>query len=203
MPWTPSVFIVDDDESVLDSLRTLLQSEGLPTECFSSAESFLSCVDASRPGCIVLDLNMPNITGTELLRRLREQNCARPAVIITGYAEIETVVQTMKLGVTEFLTKPCLPSKLIEAVKTALAHDNADRKEHQERRRRLQRLEALSEDERRVLEGIVQGLTNRELADAMDVSVRTVQLRRAALFARLEVKSVAELMTFLRKADGR
>lgn len=200
---SPTVFIVDDDESVLDSLRALLQSEGLPTECFSSAECFLSHVDASRPGCIVLDLNMPSVTGTELLRRLREQNCARPAVIITGYAEIETVVRTMKLGVSEFLMKPCLPSKLIEAVKTALAHDSAERKEHQERRRCVQRIEALSKDERRVLDGIVQGLSNRELADALDVSLRTVQLRRAALFARLEVKSVVELMAFLRKAEGR
>jgi two-component system, LuxR family, response regulator FixJ len=201
MTTTPTVFVVDDDPAVLHSLQTLLDSQGLTSECYPSAEAFLDAVDARRPGCLVADLRMPGVTGIQLLQHLADNRQSRPTVVISGFAEVSSVVQSMKLGAIDVLEKPFHPAKLLSAVRNALDADVHRRARSVEQRQALDRVEGLSADERAVLAGIARGLTNREIADELDVSLRTVQFRRSSLMAALQVKSKSELIELVQRAN--
>lgn len=200
MTHPPTVFVVDDDPAVLHSLQTLLDSQGLRSECFSSAEAFLEAVDPQRPGCLVADLRMPGVTGLQLLQRLAEKRQGRPTVVISGFAEVSSVVQSMKLGAIDVIEKPFHPGKFLVAVRNALAADERQRARSVQQHQALERIEALSADERAVLGGIVRGLTNREIADELDVSLRTVQFRRSSLMTSLGLKSKAEMIELVQQA---
>lgn len=200
MPEVPTVFVVDDDLAVLHSLQTLLEEQGLPAECFSSAEAFLKSVDPQRPGCLVADLRMPGVTGLQLLQRLAESRQGRPTVVISGFAEVSSVVQSMKLGAIDVLEKPFHPGKFLAAVRNALQIDDQLRVSTAEQRSALAQIEKLTADERPVMAGIVRGLTNREIADELDVSLRTVQFRRSSLMATLGLESKSQLIELAQRA---
>lgn len=195
-----TVFVVDDDPAVLHSLQALLESQGLRSECFSSAEAYLEAVDAQAPGCLVADLRMPGVTGLQLLQQLAENRQGRPTVVISGFAEVSSVVQSMKLGAIDVLEKPFHPGKFLSAVRSALDADNQQRSRSVRQREALEQIEALSADERVVLSGIVRGLTNREIADELDVSLRTVQFRRSGLMTTLRLNSKAELIELVQRS---
>lgn len=196
----PTVFLVDDDLAVLDSMSRLLRSEGLRTECFSSADQFLCEVGVHRVGCLVVDLRMPGKSGIDLLQTLSTSRVSRQVVVISGYAEITSVVQSMKLGASDFLQKPFPPSKLIDTVRSALELEVRSRHAEKLKCQSEQRIHALAEEERIILAGIVRGLTNQQLADEMGISLRTVQFRRASLFESLGVKTKTELLAIVQEA---
>lgn len=197
----PTVFVVDDDPAVLDSLQRLLSSQGHRVECFSSGEGYLQSVTADRAGCLVVDLRMPGVTGLQLLQHLAIEESSRPTVVISGHAEIASVVQAMKLGAVDVLEKPFQPSHLLKAVQAALLVDAGTRGRVDTRRRARERINQLSADERAVLGGIAHGLTNRQIAEQLDVSLRTVQFRRSSLMETLKVSSRSELIELVLQAD--
>ena len=197
----PTVFVVDDDPAVLDSLQRLLTSQGHRVECFSSGEAYLEGVAAERAGCLVVDLRMPGVTGLQLLQQLASAESSRPTVVISGHAEIASVVQAMKLGAVDVLEKPFQPSHLLKAVQAALVVDAGSRGRIDTRRRARERINQLSADERAVLGGIAHGLTNRQIAEQLDVSLRTVQFRRSSLMEALKVSSRSELIELVLQAD--
>lgn len=146
---------------------------------------------------------MPGMSGVQLVRHLVERAAFRPTVIITGYAEITLAVEAMKLGVVDFLEKPCPPARLVEAVKRALEQEQRDWKRRRDRLEAQAKLSALSAEERAVLNGIARGLTNREIAAELDVSLRTVQFRRASLVKTLGIRAKSDLLALVEKAEGR
>lgn len=200
MPAPPTVFVVDDDSAVRDSLSALLSSQGLPAECFPSAGAYLDSVSETRVGCLLLDLRMPGMTGIELLQRLANDGASRPTVVITGCADISAVVQAMKLGAIDLLQKPCHPGKLVELVRTSLESDIRNRSRQQQHENDLKRIEALSGSDQLLLSGIVRGLTNQQIALELDISLRTVQFRRKHLFASLGIKKKSELFEVVHSA---
>ncbi len=200
MTEVPTVFVVDDDLAVLHSLQTLLEVQGIPAECFSSAEAFLQEVDPQRPGCLVADLRMPGVTELQLLQQMAERRQGRPTVVISGFAEVSNVVQSMKLGAIDVLEKPFHPGKFLAAVRNALQIDEHSRNRTAEQRIALDRIENLSAEERPVMAGIVRGLTNREIADELDVSLRTIQFRRSSLMATLGLESKSQLIELAQRA---
>ncbi|MDX1969567.1 MAG: response regulator [Planctomycetaceae bacterium] len=198
---TPTVFVVDDDHAVLDSIARLLATQNFVTECFPSAEAFRQRLkDSPCVGCLVVDLRMPGMTGCQLLERLAQEGLSIPTVVITGHAEIEAVVQTMRLGAIDFLQKPFPPARLLEAVRQALNLAVTQSAANAEQRDVQQRLNALSADEQLVLWGIARGLTNQQIADEMDVSLRTVQLRRSSLFKSLNIQSRPEIVALVQSS---
>lgn len=185
-----------------------LRVAGLVTDGFSSAAEFLEHVGPERPGCLVLDVRMPGMSGLQLLSRMVERGDCRPTVMITGYAEVRAAVDAMKLGAVEFLLKPFAAETLIQTVTQALARDGERRRAQHQRSAAAERLAVLSRQEQMVLWGIIRGLTNRQIAQELDVSLRTVQSRRSGLFKTLDVTSKAELVALVEQAgwsaiDGR
>lgn len=192
---TPAkIYIVDDDQPVVDSLRLLLGGLEMPIETYRSAEAFLQQVPVSATGCMVADLRMPGLTGLELLKRIRELGYDLHVVMVTGHADVATVAQAMKLGAIDFLEKPCPPAQIVAAVRAGLARAAEGTQRALPRQEFEQHLEQLTVDERAVLDGLILGRTNPEIAETLDVSLRTVQARRASIFEKLRVSNRAELV---------
>ncbi|MGE3315316.1 MAG: response regulator transcription factor, partial [Planctomycetaceae bacterium] len=175
-------------------------SNGLSARCFPTAERFLESVNDDDVGCLLLDLRMPGMAGHQLLQRLSGGTSMRPTIVISGYADIPGVVKAMQLGAIDVLEKPCPPRKLVESVRSALETDIRDRGESRCRHLDLSRIQSLSSIDRLILGGIVRGLTNMQIANELEVSLRTVQLRRKRIFALLSVKSKAELFRMIRSS---
>ena len=160
-----TVFVVDDDAAVLHSVASALASRGMNAECFESADAFRQNVDATRPGCLIVDLKMPGMSGIQLLQQLKLEQDFRPAVVITGFAEIETVVQSMKLGAADFLQKPFVPAQLIEAAQQALEKDRRLRESRQAGEGARSKLATLPKEEIAVMSRLARGLTNQQIAN--------------------------------------
>lgn len=200
------IFIVDDDASVRESLAWLLRSRRLPSEVFDSAEAFQhkfeSGVPPRQPSCLLLDVRMPGLSGLALFDWLieRELHLAMPVIFLTGHADVSTAVDAVKRGAFDFCEKPCSDNALVDRVEQALAQSQAVLQTHQQEGR-LQALQAeLTERERRVMALVVEGLPNKLIADRLDISVRTVEVHRARVFDKMEVKSAVELVNLFRKA---
>jgi two-component system response regulator FixJ len=189
----PTVFIVDDDPAVCRSTVTLLSAHGLESLCFESADEFLARFDPAAPGCVLLDLRLPGMTGEELLRALRKARAQIPVIIITGHGEVPVAVRTMKLGLVDFLQKPVDHEMLIATVREALRQDQAQRKREANRRDVVQRIKRLTPRERELMGFLAQGRTSKEIAGALKVSVKTVDNHRAHLLTKLQANNVAEL----------
>ena len=157
MSGTPTVIIVDDDRFVRDSLAQLVASMDLAAECFESAEQFLDGADLSRPGCIVLDICLPGLSGLSLHKVLSESGFHPPVIIVSGHADIPTAVRAMKLGVFDFLEKPYFPKQLVEIIRAAIPLDAKQREEASELECSKERLAKLTPEERAVLDGIGAG----------------------------------------------
>jgi two-component system response regulator FixJ len=194
---TPMVFIVDDDEAVRDSLRLLLKSVGIAAQVFGSAQEFLAAYDAARPGCLVLDIRMPGMSGMELQQHLNTRGAVIPLLFITGHGDVPMAVQAMKNGAFDFLQKPFRDQELIDRVQRALAKDAENRVGLSQHSKMRSRLDSLTSREREVLELMVQGKPNKIMAADLGISQRTVEIHRARVMEKLGVNSLAQAVRMM------
>jgi len=195
-----TVFIVEDDAAVRDSLGLLLGLQGFRTQSFSCAEDFLRIYRPSWAGCLLLDVRMPGMNGLELQESLRDQGLALPVIFMTAHGDITTVRTALKSGATDFLEKPVDPTALLAAVRTALDADAARRRAALEVEGMRQRLSVLTARERQVMELVAKGCHNREIAETLGISPRTVEVHKARVMEKLQVQSVPELVRIVLRA---
>jgi len=186
------VHIVDDDEAVRQSLAFMLSSAGLAVRVYESASAFLAGLDTVQDGCLVTDIRMPDMTGIDLLRRIRAKSRSLPAIVITGHGDVPLAVEAMKAGAIDFIEKPFDEEAILNAVKTAL--ERAEGAPDGDLAAIAARLQTLSERERQVLEGLVAGHPNKVIAATLGISPRTVEVYRANLMTKMEAKSLSELI---------
>ncbi len=190
----PTVFIVDDHDGVRDSIAELVESVGLHHSTFASAQQFLDGFDPEARGCLVLDVRMAHMSGPALQERLNAIGAAIPIVFISGHADIEVAVRTIKAGAVNFVTKPYKEQQLLDSINEALARDAANHDAPAAKREFAARLAALSEREGQVLDLVVAGQSSKSIARTLGISFRTVELHRNHIFEKLSVASVAELV---------
>jgi RNA polymerase sigma factor (sigma-70 family) len=188
------VYVVDDDPAVGDSLCFLLRSVGLPAKAFGSAEDFLRHYDPERPGCLVLDVRMPGMSGLELQDEIKKRGIAVPVIILTAHGEISAAARAFKNGALDFLEKPCNDQQLLDAVNRALRTDRQWRQERQALAQTEQRLQRLTEREREVLRLILAGLSSREIAHRLGLQHKTVESHRTNILRKMQARNVADLV---------
>lgn len=193
----PTVFVVDDDPAVLDSLSELLESVGLRVATYPSAGAFLDSFDPERPGCLVLDIRMPGMSGLDLQEVLVERQALLPIIFITGHGDVPMAVHAMKHGAVEFILKPFRDQDLLDRIERALADNLARRQDHLERRGIQERLDTLTPREREVLERVVAGQSNKVLAHELGISQRTVEIHRAKVMEKMQADNLAELVSLV------
>jgi two-component system response regulator FixJ len=189
-----AVHVVDDDVAVRKSLAFLLASEGLPVRLHESASTFLDDAPSIEVGCIVTDVRMPGIDGIELIRRLKARGIALPVIVMTGHADVPMAVEAMKEGAVDFLEKPFGDEVFLAAVRSALARQEKNSHHGTQVAEVQGRFEALSVRERQVLDGLVAGKANKVIAYDLGISPRTVEIYRANVMAKMQAKSLSELV---------
>lgn len=189
-----TVFVVDDDEAVRKSLRLLLKSQGMPVVTHESAAEFLATYDPEQPGCIILDVRMPGMSGLELQQELNRRGAVIPVVFITGHGDVPMAVEAMKHGAVDFLQKPFSDKELSDRIQRALATDLRNRKLLDEKDRIRARLAALTRRELQVLQLVTLGKANKVIAGDLGVSQRTVEIHRAHLMQKMGATSLAHLV---------
>ena len=190
----PTVYVVDDDASTRELLAWLMKRNNLAVEVFADARAFLAAYQPGAPGCLVLDLNMPGMSGLDLQRYLNEQGVLVPVIFLSGRADIPRAVQAVREGAIDFIEKPFDYKRVVERIRECLDRDREQRVRVVRRRAVSERLGSLTQREREVLDLVVAGKLNREIAEALDISIKTVEAHRANLMEKLEVNSVAELV---------
>ena len=201
-----TVFVVDDNVGVRKSVRALLESAGLAVEAFASGEEFLAAYDPERPGCLVLDVRLRHNSGLDLQDELRRRRAMLPIIVLTGHGNVPTSVRALKAGAVDFLQKPAPPKLLLERIRAALDSDRQARAVTTERTVVTEQLARLTPREREVMELIIAGKTSKEIAVAMQVSVRTVEGHRRMVLSKMSVSSAAQLVRTVlrsRQADPR
>jgi FixJ family two-component response regulator len=188
------VFLVDDDPAVRESICDLLDSEGIRSRSFSSAEEFLENWDKEMAGCVLLDVRLPGISGTELQSQLSDRGISLPIIIMTAHGDIPMVRKVLKAEAVEFLTKPFQANELLDAVQQALALDRASREVDKAVRSIQGRVQTLTEREMQVLELLTAGLTNKEIGERLHLSMVTIKLYRGQLMRKMHADSFAELV---------
>ena len=198
----PTVHVIDDDESIRELLAWLMKRNAIRVETFPDAKSFLRTYRAETPGCVILDLFMPGMSGLDLQQYLNEHGIEMPVIFLSGRADVPKAVRAVKEGAIDFIEKPFDYRRIVELVRACLARDAA-RREARERARALAlRLGALTQREREVLDRVVAGKLNRLIAEELDISIKTVEAHRAHIMEKLEVGSVAELVQATMGAKG-
>lgn len=198
-----SVFIVDDDEAMRDSLAWLLESNGLRVRSFESGEAFLDAYREDMAGCLVLDVRMPGMSGLELHEKLQGLCSTLPIIFVTGHGDVPMAVSALKKGATDFIEKPFNNKEILGLIEQCLA---ADREQSSQRRRHAQidkRLANLTPREREVLGLIAAGRLNKQIADDLGISIKTVEVHRARVMDKMAVRTVAELVQLVMKSSGR
>lgn len=188
------VYVVDDDAAVRESLAWLIQSVDLRAVPCASAQSFLDAYDRSHPGCLVLDVRMSGMSGLDLQAELARREIAVPTIIITGHGDVSMAVRAMKMGALDFVEKPFNDQELLERIQRAIDADHAARQGGREREQACALLATLSPREREVMDLLVLGKANKEVADVLGLSTRTVEGHRARLMEKLACSSLAELV---------
>ncbi len=187
------VHVVDDDDAVRDSLQLLLKSVGLESACYSNAQSFLDDY-ADEPGCLILDIRMPGISGLALQKEIRQRGWLIPIIFITGHGDIPMAVEAMREGALDFLQKPFREEELLQRISDAMERDNEIRRHNKARAARDARLDGLTPRETEIAQRIVNGQANKVIAMELGISLRTVELHRARIMEKMQVRSVAELV---------
>jgi FixJ family two-component response regulator len=194
IPKKGTVYVVDDDEAVRDSLQWLLEGKDYRVRCFESAESFLSRYDAREIACLIVDIRMGGMTGLELQDRLIERRSPLPIVFITGHCDVPMAVNTMTKGAMDFIQKPFNEEALATLVERMLAHARDAFSEHQQSASRDALISKLTGREAQVLERIVAGRLNKQIADDLGISIKTVEAHRANIMEKLNANTVADLL---------
>lgn len=188
------VHVIDDDEAVRQSLKFLLESASIGVETHASATEFLRLLPEVEPACVITDVRMPNISGIDLLRRLRELKRGIPVIVITGHGDVALAVEAMKIGAADFLEKPFDDEALLASVRSAINSHGREQQRHNERGEVEARLATLSKRERDVLDGLVAGLANKQIAFELGISPRTIEIYRANLMTKMQAASLSDLV---------
>ncbi len=190
----PIIYVIDDDDAVRQSLEFLLKTAGVKVRSFESGQAFLDVLSDIKSGCVLTDVRMPEITGIDVLKKIKEVNPDLPVIVITGHGDIALAVEAMKLGAVDFLEKPFDDDLLLGAVKTAVSRDADTGKRKAEIAGIHDKLAALSNRERQVLEGLVVGHANKTIAFDLGISPRTVEIYRANLMTKMAANSLSDLV---------
>jgi two-component system response regulator FixJ len=196
----PTVFVVDDDEAICESLRLLIGDIGLEVRTFTGAMPFLSQYNPSQPGCLVLDVRMSGMSGLELQAKLRDLGWRIPIIVITGHGDVPMAVEAMKAGAMDFIEKPFRDQVLLDSIQKAIDLDARARRQWQEKREAQSRTQLLTQREREVMERLIAGKTNKSIAFELGISQKTVDFHRANILGKVGVSSVVELVRLLQKA---
>jgi FixJ family two-component response regulator len=196
------VYIVDDDEAMRDSLVWLLESHGYAVEGYPSAESFLASFDEEMRGCLLLDVRMPGMSGLELHEALVARRSALPVIFVTGHGDVPMAVSALKKGATDFIEKPFSDKEMLRLVDQCLAMELARRERQVHEAAARRRLETLTDREREVLELVLVGKLNKQIADTLGISMKTIEVHRARVMEKMGVHSVAELVQAAMAAKG-
>ena len=188
------VHVIDDDEAMRESLAFLLGAVGMEVRTYESALGFLDVAPNAEAGCVITDVRMPGLSGVDLLRRLRELKLGIPVIVITGHGDVPLAVEAMKIGALDFLEKPFDDEVLLASVRSALNQLDQDQRRQGKRKEIERRLTALSNRERDVLEGLVSGHANKQIAYDLGISPRTIEIYRANLMTKMQAASLSDLV---------
>jgi FixJ family two-component response regulator len=190
----PVVYVVDDDAAARAAIQSLLHSVGLRAETFGSAQEFLACRREDAPACLVLDVRLPGVSGLDFQRDLAARKVAIPIIFITGHGDIPMSVEAMKAGAIEFLTKPFRGQVLLDAIHKAIERDRAARHEQSKTAELRQRVATLTPREREVMQLVISGLLNKQIAAEMRTSERTVKIHRGQVMRKMQAGSLPDLV---------
>jgi len=188
------VAVVDDDVSAREGLESLIRSAGWRAETFASAQEFLAHSRPDAPGCLILDLQLPGLSGLDLQKRMAEVGLEIPIIFLTGHGNIPASVQAMKAGAVEFLTKPVDEQELLEAIQEAVERDRRTRQRHSEIRELQNRYESLTAREQEVMQQVVAGLLNKQIAGELKITEFTVKIHRGQVMRKMRASSLADLV---------
>ena len=193
-PTTPTVVVVDDDISVRESLELLIQNEGWQPALFESAEEFLARLPALVPSCLVLDVNLPDLSGLDIQQRISDEKSSTPIIFVTGYGDIPTSVRAMKAGAAEFLTKPLDGTIVIQAIRDAVLRSQANLQREGAQRQLQERFGSLTKREREVMDLVVKGLMNKQVGFELDISEITVKAHRGRVMEKMHATTFVDLV---------
>ena len=194
-----TVFIIDDDSSVRKGLTRLIKAAGLPAESYASAREFLDSGNLEKPGCIILDVQMPKMTGPELQEELNKTESCMPIIFLSAHGDVLTATHTMKMGAVDFLTKPVDGNDLMEAILISLKKDRVNRDQKAECAIIHEKLKTLTPREHEVLTYVITGMLNKQIAGDLAISEETVKIHRGRVMQKLEIVSIAELVRLCEK----
>lgn len=194
---TPTVFLTDDDPAIRDAVGLLLRANGLAVETFASAVDFLESDAVQRPGCLLLDVRMPGMSGLDLQKRLQEMSCRTPIIFMTGHGDVPMAIRAMKAGAFDFVEKPFQAQALLDRLQEALALDAQERRRQARRNEVAARMALLSPREREVMERVVAGQYNKVIAADLGISISTVEIHRKRVMEKLQAASLSEMIQML------
>jgi RNA polymerase sigma factor (sigma-70 family) len=197
-----TVYVIDDDEPVMQSQLAVLERHGFEARGFTGGLSFLSAFDPQRHGCILMDWRMPEMSGMELLEELKNRGMPLPVIILTAFADVPMAVGAMRTGAVTVLQKPCPEGELLEAIQQAVEADRTSRRQNQQRDDIRRRIDRLSDGERQVMDLALSGKMNREIAAQLGIGLRTVEKRRHNVMQKMQVESLAELMQVMMTVEN-
>jgi two-component system response regulator FixJ len=196
------VHVVDDDAAVRDAVGLLLSTEGFDVRTHPSAHAFLEAIDARQEGCVITDVRMPEMNGIDLISRMKEDRIGMPVIVLTAHADVPLAVEAMKLGAVDFLEKPFDDEELLSAVGAALERRNAEESRMRESQAIKTRLESLTRRENEILAGLLRGLSNKIIAHDLGISIRTAEVHRANIMAKMRAGNLAELVKMALAVNG-